>query len=108
MNANTRRAPTSQPDKNRGDESRPGIDQSAVLHAADRSESASTTTSSTRTPRSQGQGSPELKIIQEQVGHENDSSTAIYTHVSDDFMNTMLHKALAPVLAPTTSADKDR
>ncbi|MEV7360152.1 tyrosine-type recombinase/integrase [Kitasatospora sp. NPDC091276] len=48
------------------------------------------------------------RFIQQQVGHENDSSTAIYTHVSDDFMNTMLHKALAPVLAPTTSADKDR
>jgi integrase len=37
-----------------------------------------------------------LKIIQVQVGHECDSSTAIYTHVSDDFMNTALRKALAP------------
>ena len=50
----------------------------------------------------------QLKIIQQQVGHENDSSTAIYTHVSNDFMNTMLHKALAPALAPTSFADKDR
>jgi len=37
-----------------------------------------------------------LKIIQAQVGHECDSSTAIYTHVSDDFMNTALRKAIAP------------
>jgi integrase/recombinase XerC len=48
------------------------------------------------------------RFIQVQVGHECDSSTAIYTHVSDDFMNTMLRKALAPVLDPTAPADKDR
>jgi integrase/recombinase XerC len=36
------------------------------------------------------------RFIQVQVGHECDSSTAIYTHVSDDFMNTALRKALAP------------
>ncbi|MFI6471494.1 tyrosine-type recombinase/integrase [Streptomyces sp. NPDC050516] len=48
------------------------------------------------------------RFLQQQVGHENDSSTAIYTHVSDDFMNTMLRKALAPALDPTASADKDR
>jgi len=41
----------------------------------------------------------QLKIIQEQVGHRCDSSTAIYTHVSGDFMNTALRKALAPALA---------
>ena len=38
------------------------------------------------------------RFIQVQVGHECDSSTAIYTHVSDDYMNTMLRKALAPAL----------
>ena len=48
------------------------------------------------------------RFIQVQVGHECDSSTAIYTHVSDDFMNTMLSKALSPALDPTVSADKDR
>jgi site-specific recombinase XerD len=48
------------------------------------------------------------RFIQVQVGHECDSSTAIYTHVSDDFMNTMLRKALAPALDPTGPADKDR
>jgi integrase/recombinase XerC len=44
------------------------------------------------------------RFIQVQVGHENDSSTAIYTHVSDDFMNSMLRRALSPALdhpAPT-------
>jgi site-specific recombinase XerD len=35
------------------------------------------------------------RFIQVQVGHECDTSTAIYTHVSDDFMNTALRKALA-------------
>ena len=39
-----------------------------------------------------------LKIIQVNVGHESDSSTAVYTHVSDDFMNTALRRALAPAL----------
>ncbi|GLL05915.1 tyrosine-type recombinase/integrase [Dactylosporangium matsuzakiense] len=36
------------------------------------------------------------RFIQVQVGHECDSSTAIYTHVSDDFMNSALRSALAP------------
>ena len=36
------------------------------------------------------------RFIQVNVGHEADSSTAVYTHVSSDFMNTALHKALAP------------
>ncbi len=38
------------------------------------------------------------RFIQVNVGHEAGSSTAVYTHVSDDFMNTALRKALAPVL----------
>jgi integrase/recombinase XerC len=36
------------------------------------------------------------RFIQSQVGHASDSSTAIYTHVSDDFMNTALRRVLAP------------
>lgn len=40
------------------------------------------------------------RFIQVAVGHECDSSTAIYTHVSSDFMNTALRKALAPALVP--------
>ena len=42
------------------------------------------------------------RFIQCQVGQEADSSTAIYTHVSDDFMNTALRKALAPALNPAS------
>ena len=38
------------------------------------------------------------RFIQIQVGHECDTSTAIYTHVSDDFMNRALRKALSPAL----------
>ena len=38
------------------------------------------------------------RFIQVKVGHEADSSTAIYTHVSGDFMNTALRRALAPAL----------
>jgi integrase/recombinase XerC len=37
------------------------------------------------------------RFVQEQVGHRWGSSTAIYTHVSGDFMNTALRKALGPV-----------
>ena len=48
------------------------------------------------------------RFIQVQVGHECDSSTAIYTHVSDDFMNNALHRAIAPALTPRTAAGKDR
>ncbi len=43
--------------------------------------------------------SVDRRFIQEQVGHRCDTSTAIYTHVSGDFMNTALRKALAPALA---------
>src|SRR5664279_332048 len=38
------------------------------------------------------------RFIQSQVGHRCDTSTAIYTHVSGDFMNTALRKALARAL----------
>jgi site-specific recombinase XerD len=48
------------------------------------------------------------RFIQVQVGHECDSSTAIYTHVSDDFMNTMLQKALSPAFDPIARSDKER
>ncbi len=36
------------------------------------------------------------RFIQEAVGHRCDTSTAIYTHVSGDFMNTALRKAIGP------------
>jgi site-specific recombinase XerD len=41
------------------------------------------------------------RFLQEQVGHRCDTSTAIYTHVSSDFMNSALRKALAPALGET-------
>ena len=46
------------------------------------------------------------RFIQCQVGHEADSSTAVYTHVSSDFMNTALRRALAPALGADDPAGK--
>jgi site-specific recombinase XerD len=43
------------------------------------------------------------RFIQVNVGHEADSSTAVYTHVSSDFMNTTLRKALGPALDHPTA-----
>jgi hypothetical protein len=42
------------------------------------------------------------------VGHEADSSTAVYTHVSSDFMNTALQKALAPAFGSGQGASRGR
>ncbi len=42
------------------------------------------------------------RFLQEQVGHRCDTSTAIYTHVSGDFMNTALRRAIGPALNPQT------
>lgn len=47
------------------------------------------------------------RFIQMQVGHEHDSSTAIYTHVSDDFMNTALRRALSPALHPAPPSERN-
>jgi len=65
------------------------------------------TLSAPQTPRSESEKLIKLKIIQLQVGHECDSSTAIYTHVSDDYMNTMLRKALAPALDAAAGAGEE-
>jgi integrase/recombinase XerC len=43
-----------------------------------------------------------------QVGHEADSSTAVYTHVSSDFMNTALRRALPPALGGDDPAGRRR
>jgi integrase/recombinase XerC len=48
------------------------------------------------------------RFIQCQVGHEVDSSTAVYTHVSSDFMNTALRKALAPALGNEPAGGEQR
>jgi len=45
------------------------------------------------------------RFIQEAVGHRCDTSTAIYTHVSGDFMNTALRKALAPAFSGSRAED---
>jgi len=63
------------------------------------SPATSWTRTATQPRRSTACRASEPKIIQQQVGHECDSSLAIYTHVSDDFMNTSLHKALTPAFA---------
>jgi integrase/recombinase XerC len=47
------------------------------------------------------------RFLQEQVGHRCDTSTAIYTHVSGDFMNTALRRALGPVLDGPASNAKE-
>ncbi len=46
------------------------------------------------------------RFLQEQVGHRCDTSTAIYTHVSSDFMNTALRKALTPALGETDEKER--
>jgi len=48
------------------------------------------------------------RFIQCQVGHEADSSTAVYTHVSSDFMNTALRRALAPALGAGDPVGEER
>lgn len=48
------------------------------------------------------------RFIQVNVGHEADSSTAVYTHVSSDFMNTALRRALAPALGEDPTAGRGR
>ncbi len=58
----------------------------------------SPTMCTTQTSRSQPHEPERLKIMQQAVGHRCDTSTAIYTHVSGDFMNTALRNALAPAL----------
>jgi len=48
------------------------------------------------------------RFIQQQVGHRCDTSTAIYTHVSSDFMNTALRKAISPAFDSPGGNDKER
>jgi integrase/recombinase XerC len=42
------------------------------------------------------------------TGHEVDSSTAVYTHVSSDFMNNALRRALAPALGDCSGRKESR
>ena len=43
-----------------------------------------------------------------QAGHEMDSSTALYTHVSSDFMNNALRRALTPALGDCSGRKESR
>lgn len=55
---------------------------------------ALSTPSSTQQCTSAAQRAKQLKIIQQQVGHEHASTTAIYTCVSSDFRTRTLRQAL--------------
>jgi hypothetical protein len=46
--------------------------------------------------------------MQQAVGHRCDTSTAIYTHVSGDFMNTALRKAIAPAFDQPSPRRKEQ
>ncbi|MFC8202087.1 hypothetical protein ACFUTV_42925 [Streptomyces sp. NPDC057298] len=84
----------SHPIRNRSSASRPDNNQSAIRYENAVANSASTTASSTRTPRSQARSLPGLKIIQEQVGHSHGSTTATYMGVSDEYRNHLLEASL--------------
>ena len=56
---------------------------------------ASRTAAPTQNCTSAAYDASELKIMQRQVGHRYQSTTAIYSGVSGDFMNTMMRKALS-------------
>ena len=65
------------------------------------------TLSAPQTPRSESEKLIKLKIMQQQVGHRCDTSTAIYTHVSGDFMNTALRRAIGPALRGPAGGSKE-
>jgi hypothetical protein len=54
----------------------------------------SRTATTTQTHRSTAQPDGELKIIQQQAGHDHASTTSIYTCVSSDFRTRTLRRAL--------------
>jgi integrase len=58
------------------------------------SSATSRTTTATQTHRSTACQLSELKIIQDQVGHEHASTTSIYTGVSDEYRNRLLQRVL--------------
>jgi len=66
------------------------------------------TPSTTKSRRSQLRVSGQLKIMQQQAGHEHASTTAIYTCVSSDFRTRTLRRALdataAAAMRPGRSA----
>ena len=55
---------------------------------------ASRTAAPTQNPTSAAYDASELKIMQQQAGHEHASTTSIYTCVSSDFRTRTLRRAL--------------
>ncbi len=68
----------------------------------------SRTITATQTPRSTACRASELKIIQEQVGHEHASTTSIYTCVSSDFRTRTLRWHLDTTVAAALQAQNGR
>ncbi|GHE14648.1 hypothetical protein GCM10010339_86120 [Streptomyces alanosinicus] len=58
------------------------------------SSATSRTTTAKQTHRSTACRASELKIVQEQAGHDHASTTSIYTCVSSDFRTRTLRRAL--------------
>ncbi len=69
---------------------------------------ASRTPSATKNRRSMACGHDELKIIQEQAGHEHASTTSIYTCVSSDFRTRTLRRHLDATVAAALAAQAGR
>jgi len=63
---------------------------------------ASRTAAPTQNRTSAAYDASELKIIQEQAGHEHASTTSIYTCVSSDFRTRTLRRALDATAAAAT------
>ncbi len=72
------------------------------------SSDASQTNTATQTPRSTARPSSELKIIQEQVGHEHASTTSLYTCVSSDFRTRTLRRHLDSTIAAALETQAGR
>jgi integrase len=67
----------------------------------------STTTSTTKHRRSQPRTGQRLKIIQDQLGHEHASATALYTCVSSDFRVRTLRRVLDSTINDALSSSKE-
>jgi integrase len=70
-------------------------------------EIAMTTLSPTQTRRSKPQMSLGLKIIQDQMGHEHASTTALYTCVSSDYRIRTLRRVLNATVSDALTFDEE-
>lgn len=69
---------------------------------------ASRTAAPTQNRTSAAYDASELKIIQEQVGHEHASTTSIYTCVSSDFRTRTLRRHLDATIAAALRSQDGR